>query len=202
MHIVKPPLWLRLLLPSLTWHRSRKEKMIYLSFDDGPVPDVTPEVLNILKKYHINATFFCVGENVRKHPEIFQRILDEGHRVGNHTHNHLKGWKTGLNEYLENVEQCQRLIQTNLFRPPYGKCTPKQFRELAKQYEIVMWDVITYDFDQGLSAESCYQNAIRYSTNGSIVVFHDNIKAVERLFYALPKAIQYWLAQGYTFGLL
>lgn len=176
--------------------------MIYLSFDDGPVPDVTPEVLNILKKYHINATFFCVGENVRKHPEIFQRILDEGHRVGNHTHNHLKGWKTGLNEYLENVEQCQRLIQTNLFRPPYGKCTPKQFRELAKQYEIVMWDVITYDFDQGLSAESCYQNAIRYSTNGSIVVFHDNIKAVERLFYALPKAIQYWLAQGYTFGLL
>lgn len=202
MNIVKSPLWLRLLLPKLTWNRNRKEKHIYLTFDDGPIPDVTPEVLNILKKYNIQATFFCVGENIVKHPEIFEQVKLQGHRVGNHTYNHLKGWQTPLATYLENVEKCQQLTQTNLFRPPYGKCTLPQFKKLRDTYEIIMWDVITYDFDHKLSPEACYQNAIQHVTNGSIVVFHDNIKAVPRLLYALPKAIDYWLDKGYEFKLL
>lgn len=202
MNIVKSPLWLRLLLPKLTWNRNRNEKHIYLTFDDGPVPDVTPQVLNILKKYQVRATFFCVGENIVKHPEIFDQVKQSGHRVGNHTYNHLKGWQTPLNDYLENVEKCQKLTQTNLFRPPYGKCTLTQFKQLRKKYEIIMWDVITYDFDSTLSPEACYQNAVRHTTNGSIVVFHDNIKAVPRLKHALPKAIEYWLNEGYEFKLL
>ncbi|MEH6305371.1 polysaccharide deacetylase family protein [Olivibacter sp. CPCC 100613] len=202
MNIVKSPLWLRFVLPKLTWNRSRQEKHIYLTFDDGPIPDVTPQVLNILKKYNIQATFFCVGENIIKHPEIFGQIKQQGHGVGNHTFNHLKGWQTPLATYLANVEKCQTLTQTKLFRPPYGKCTPSQFKQLRKQYEIIMWDVITYDFDNRLSPENCYQNAIRYTTNGSIVVFHDNVKATPRLLYALPKAIEYWLQQGYEFKLL
>ncbi|WP_134087885.1 polysaccharide deacetylase family protein [Olivibacter sp. XZL3] len=202
MNIVKSPLWLRLLLPKVTWNRSRKEKHIYLTFDDGPVPDVTPQVLNILKKYKVQATFFCVGENIVKHPEIFEQVKQSGHQVGNHTFNHMKGWQTPLNHYLENVEKCQRLTQTDLFRPPYGKCTLSQFKQLRKKYEIIMWDVITYDFDNKLSPEACYQNAVRHVSNGSIVVFHDNIKAVPRLMHALPKAIEYWLNEGYEFKLL
>lgn len=202
MNIVKSPLWLRLLFPKLTWNRNRKEKHIYLTFDDGPVPDVTPQVLNILKKYNIQATFFCVGENIVKHPEIFEQVKQQGHQIGNHTYNHLKGWQTATPIYLENVAKCQKLTQTALFRPPYGKCTLSQFRQLRKQYEIIMWDVITYDFDHKLSSEACYQNAIKHVTNGSIVVFHDNVKAIPRLLYALPKAIEYWLDKGYEFKLL
>jgi len=202
MNVVKSPLWLQLLLPKLTWHRSRKEKCIYLTFDDGPIPDVTPQVLNILKKYNIKATFFCVGENIVKHPDIFQQLLTAGHRIGNHTHNHLKGWKTPTAHYLQNIEKCQQYTQTELFRPPYGQCTPTQFRRIRKKYEIIMWDVITYDFDKHLTPEQCYQNAIKHSTNGSIVVFHDNIKATPRLYYALPKAIEYWIAQGFEFRTL
>jgi len=202
MYIVKSPLWLRLLLPKLMWHGSRKEKHIYLTFDDGPVPDVTPEVLNILKKYNIKATFFCVGENITKHPEIFEQLKAAGHQIGNHTYNHLKGWKTPLSDYLENVAKCQQLTQTKLFRPPHGQCTPVQFRKLRKMYKIIMWDVITYDFDNQLAPEKCYQHAIEHAANGSIVVFHDNIKATPRLYYALPKAIEYWLKQGFSFKTL
>ncbi|GAA4793789.1 polysaccharide deacetylase family protein [Olivibacter ginsenosidimutans] len=202
MRVVKSPIWLRLLLPKLIWHYPRQGKHIYLTFDDGPIPDVTPHILNILKKYHIQATFFCVGENIVKHPEIFQQLKAAGHQIGNHTYNHLKGWKTSTNEYLKNVEKCQQYTQTNLFRPPYGQCTPKQFSQLRKKYRIIMWDVITYDFDQRLSAEACYKNAIDNVTNGSIVVFHDNIKATARLYDALPRAIEYWLQQGFTFKMI
>ncbi|QNL49672.1 polysaccharide deacetylase family protein [Olivibacter sp. SDN3] len=202
MNIVKSPLWLRILLPQLTWHGSRKEKVIYLTFDDGPIPDVTPKVLNILKKYGIKATFFCVGENIIKHPEIFNQVKQDGHQIGNHTYNHLKGWKTPISIYLKNIEKCQSYTQTNLFRPPYGRCTLAQIKQLKKKYEIIMWDVITYDFDTGLSPDDCYTNAIKYSRNGSIVVFHDNLKAVPRLLYALPKAIEYWQRQGYSFKVL
>ncbi|MFC6102043.1 polysaccharide deacetylase family protein [Olivibacter domesticus] len=202
MNIVKSPVWLHWLLPHLTWHHSRHEKIIYLTFDDGPIPDVTPQVLNILKKYNIQASFFCVGENIVKYPEIFEQLRIDGHRIGNHTFNHLKGWGTSLKKYLENVEKCHQYTQSNLFRPPYGKCTPQQFRKLRKQYKIIMWDVITYDFDTQLSPQDCYNNAIQFTTNGSIVVFHDNVKALPRLLYALPKAIEYWLAAGYEFRTL
>lgn len=202
MNIVKSPVWLRWLLPHLTWHHSRHEKIIYLTFDDGPIPDVTPQVLNILKKYNIQASFFCVGENIVKHPEIFEQLKAEGHQIGNHTFNHLKGWDTSLKEYLENVAKCHQYTQSTLFRPPYGKCTLSQFKQLRKQYNIIMWDVITYDFDAQLSPEDCYNNATQFTTNGSIVVFHDNVKALPRLLYALPKAIEYWLAAGYEFRTL
>src|SRR5690606_27894345 len=148
---IKSPFWLRWIYPQLTWHKSRKYPCLYLTFDDGPIPDVTPAILNILKKYDVKATFFCVGDNVQNHPAIFQRILDEGHQVGNHTHNHLKGWNTKKEDYIQNIERCHTFTQSTLFRPPYGRATFAQFLELKRQYEIIMWDVMSGDFDIKLS---------------------------------------------------
>ncbi|MGK6351180.1 polysaccharide deacetylase family protein [Parapedobacter sp. DT-150] len=202
MYTIKSPLLLRWLYPTLTWHRSRTDKCIFLTFDDGPIPDVTPEILNTLKNYDIKATFFCVGENIKKHPNLFNCLLENGHRIGNHTYNHLKGWKTANKTYLQNVARCQELAQTDLFRPPYGRGTRAQYAEIRKSHEIIMWDVLSGDFDTKLAPEKCLQNVIRHTRNGSIVVFHDNIKAIPRVTYALPRAIEHWLSQGYTFGVL
>src|SRR5690606_7547607 len=152
-------------------------------FDDGPIPDVTPEVLNILKKYDVKATFFCVGDNIRKHPDIFDRIKKEGHQIGNHTYNHLKGWNTPHDLYLENTALCNTLTGTKLFRPPYGRATRAQYAQLKKQYEIIMWDVMSGDFDEKLDPETCLNNVINHAENGSIVIFHDNIKAIPRVTY-------------------
>ncbi|MBK1439148.1 polysaccharide deacetylase family protein [Parapedobacter sp. ISTM3] len=202
MYTVSAPLVLQWFYPSLTWHRGRVEKRIFLTFDDGPIPDVTPGIINTLKNYGVKATFFCVGENIKKHPDLFDTLLENGHRIGNHTYNHLNGWKTKDEIYLENVLQCQQLTQTNLFRPPYGRSTRAQYATLRKDYEIIMWDVLSGDFDTKLAPEKCLRNVINHARNGSIVVFHDNIKAVPRVSYALPRAIEYWLGQGYTFGVL
>ncbi|MFC3196895.1 polysaccharide deacetylase family protein [Parapedobacter deserti] len=203
MYTVRSPLVLRWLYPTLTWHRNREEKQIYLTFDDGPIPDVTPFVINTLESYNIKATFFCVGENIKKHPDLFDRLIKNGHRIGNHTHNHLNGWKTPDEKYLENVARCQQLAHTDLFRPPYGRGSRSQYAKLRKAgYTIVMWDVLSGDFDTGLHPEKCLANVLNYTQNGSIVVFHDNIKAVPRLTYALPRAIEHWLAEGYAFGTL
>ena len=199
---IKSPFWLHWLYPRLTWHHSRDLPSLFLTFDDGPIPDVTPQILNILKEYGVQATFFCVGDNIRKHPEIFQRIQEEGHRVGNHTFNHLKGWKTSQDDYLQNVESCNRLTQSDLFRPPYGRGTRKQYRELQKHYKIIMWDVMSGDFDPNVSPELCLRNVLKHTENGSIIVLHDNVKATERVLYALPKAIEYWLDKGYSFKTL
>jgi len=199
---IKSPFWLRLLYPQLTWHRSREHRCLYLTFDDGPIPDVTPEVLNILKSYGVKATFFCVGDNVKKHPEIFQRIIDEGHQIGNHTYNHLKGWKTSKNDYLKNIGLCNEFTKSKLFRPPYGRGTRSQYSELKNDYEIIMWDVMSGDFDLKLSPQRCLKNVIKHTENGSIIVFHDNIKAIPRVTYTLPRAIQYWLKKGYKFQTL
>lgn len=198
----KSPFWLRWLYPKLTWRRSRKHRSLYLTFDDGPIPEITPEILDTLKCYGVKATFFCVGENIQKHPEIFQRILDEGHRVGNHTHNHLKGWKTSKKEYLKNVELCNSLTKSKLFRPPYGRATRAQFSELTTSYEVIMWDVMSGDFDLKLSPQKCLSKVIKHSENGSIIVFHDNLKAIPRVTYTLPKAIEFWLKEGYKFETL
>lgn len=173
-----------------------------MTFDDGPIPDVTPDVLKILKKHAIKATFFCVGENIQKHPALFDLIKADGHQVGNHTYNHLNGMRTSTEEYVANVAKCQELTQSKLFRPPYARIRKEQLRRLKASYEIVIADVIPYDFDQSLSPENCYQNAIGHARNGSIVIFHDNIKAKENLLYALPRAIAYWKAKGYSFGVL
>ncbi|WP_437921601.1 polysaccharide deacetylase family protein [Sphingobacterium sp. LRF_L2] len=202
MYFVNAPFFLRWMYPKVLFNKSRKEKKVYLTFDDGPIPEVTPFVLETLAQHQIKATFFCVGENIQKHPSIFERILKEGHQVGNHTYNHLKGWETDDITYLENVEKCQELTKTNLFRPPYARAKKSQLRQLHHQYEVVFWDVLSGDFDTELSPEKCYQNVVRHTKNGAIIVFHDNIKATARLTYALPKAIIYLKQQGYSFDVL
>lgn len=206
MYLHKTPFWLKLLYPSLTWNKNRKEKKLYLTFDDGPIPEITDFVLNELEKVKAKATFFCVGDNIKKHPEIFDQILKSGHRVGNHTFNHLDGWKTADGDYLENVRSCQDLIQKNvgeeqlpLLRPPYGKIKRRQASILENNYEIVMWDVLAGDFDKKLSPEKCLFNTIRATRNGSIIIFHDSLKAENALKYALPRYLQYFIEKGYSF---
>jgi peptidoglycan-N-acetylglucosamine deacetylase len=206
MYLVKTPFWLRWLYPSLTWRMPGNEKSIYLTFDDGPIPVVTPFVLETLKKFDARATFFCIGDNVHKHPEIFRQILVDGHRVGNHTYNHLKGWKTDDERYLENVRMCHELVKSPLFRPPYGRGKKSQYRRLMSDtglegtvFQVIMWDVLSGDFDRRLSPSGCLKNVVQNTENGSIVVFHDSLKAFERLEFALPRALEYWHSRGYAF---
>lgn len=202
MYFINAPFFLRWYFPKVTWNKSRLEKKVYLTFDDGPIPELTPYVLDTLAQYGVKGTFFCVGENIARYPEIYQRILQEGHAVGNHTHNHLCGWDTDDETYLANVEQCAALSHSRLFRPPYIRAKKSQLRELRKTYEIVLYDVLSGDFDTKLSPEGCYKNVIRYSKPGSIIVFHDNLKAQPRLEYALPRSIAYLQEKGFAFGTL
>jgi peptidoglycan/xylan/chitin deacetylase (PgdA/CDA1 family) len=205
MYLVKSPLLLKWYYPSLVWNKSRSDKVIYLTFDDGPIPDVTDFVLKTLKSFQAKATFFCIGDNITKYPEIFQQVVDDGHRIGNHTYNHLKGWKTTDELYLRNFSKCQELTATDLFRPPYGRIKKSQIKEIRKCYpnlQIIMWDVLSGDFDPFLAPNKCFENVIRHTTNGSIIVFHDSLKAFDRLKYALPRTLQYLSDQGYTFETL
>jgi peptidoglycan/xylan/chitin deacetylase (PgdA/CDA1 family) len=202
MYLIKSPFWLQWLYSSLTWHKSRSAKCIYLTFDDGPIPDVTAFVLETLKTFEAKATFFCIGDNVRKHPDIFQQVISEGHRIGNHTFNHLNGWKTEDQIYLDNVKQCRELVNSNLFRPPYGRGKKSQYSHLKPQYSIIMWDVLSGDFDTDLKPENCLKNVLKHTENGSIIVFHDSIKAFPRLEYTLPRALEIWKKEGYEFRVL
>jgi peptidoglycan/xylan/chitin deacetylase (PgdA/CDA1 family) len=171
-----------------------------LTFDDGPHKEITPWTLQTLKAYNAKATFFCVGENVEKHPTILQNILDDGHAVGNHTENHIKGWTSTLEVYLENVDTASKRITSNLFRPPYGQITPKQGKALMKLgYHIIMWNVLTLDWDASISKETCLSNALNNLKSGSVLVFHDSEKASNNMQYALPKVLEYFSAEGYTF---
>lgn len=196
-----------LLAPSLLWNMPRNAKTIYLSFDDGPHPEITPWVLEKLHQYQAKATFFCVGENIQKFPEVFKQLISEGHSFGNHTHNHLKGWKTSTFRYLENVAVAETVISkfleikdVKLFRPPYGKIKPSQIKELHKRnYKIVMWDALSVDFDASISAESCFKNVIENCKPGSIVVFHDSEKASKNLKTVLPKVLEYYSEKGFEF---
>jgi len=178
------------------------DKKIYLTFDDGPIPEITPWILDLLQEHQIKATFFCVGENIVKHPAIYQRLIREGHRIGNHTFNHLKGWDTPDDIYFQNIELCQQHTQSNLFRPPYARATKSQINLLNKEYELIYYDVLSGDFDLKLSPEQCYKNVLKHTKNGSIIVFHDNLKAIPRVKYALPRVIAYFLEKGYTFDTL
>lgn len=175
------------------------QKTIYLTFDDGPVPDVTIEVLNLLDKYNAKATFFCVAQNIIKHPEVFEEIKKRGHRLGNHTFHHLKGWKTKDEEYFSDIKKADELVCSNLFRPPYGRIKPQQFLFLKKKYRIILWSVISYDYNSLLSKRRVWKNVRNNITDNDIVLFHDNIKAKENMLYALNNTLSFFSAKGYIF---
>ena len=203
MYLIKTPFWLRAFYPKCTWNIPSKEKVIYLSFDDGPHPEATPFVLAELKKYKAKACFFCIGNNVLKHPNIYESILRAGHRVGNHTYDHLNGWKTGTDEYIDNIKDAANLIESNLFRPPYGRITKKQICVLRSSpnlpNQIIMWDVLSGDFDLKLDGHDCARNVIKYTRPGSIIVFHDSQKSWDRMSVALPLVLSHFSALGYRF---
>jgi Predicted xylanase/chitin deacetylase len=200
MLIEQPPFFYRLLFPGGHWRIPLKnEKAVYLTFDDGPIPEITPWVLELLDKYGIKATFFCVGDNVRKYPEIYQQVLDHGHQVGNHTFNHIQGIKTLSKNYIKNTDLASEYINSTLFRPPHGHMRLPQFWALRKKYKIVMWDVVTRDYSKRQTPEQVLENVKQYTRNGSIIVFHDSLKAEKNMKYALPLAIEWLLEQGYVF---
>lgn len=208
MYLVKTPWLLKKFYPKLIWNKSRTEKVIYLTFDDGPIPIVTTFVLETLKKFNAKATFFCIGDNVSKHPDIFEQLKADGHAIGNHTFNHLNGWKSANDIYIANIQKCQQLTQSSLFRPPYGRIKKSQIKTLDNSTQntsiskIIMWDVLSGDFDSNLSPEKCFKNVIKHTENGSIVVFHDSLKAFDRLAYALPRALALWKQQGFKFKII
>ena len=172
---------------------------MYFTFDDGPIPEVTPLVLDLLKKYNAKATFFCIGDNVRKHPEIYQRILHEGHSTGNHSYSHFNSWKVSSKVYMKDVEAAQPYISSTLFRPPYGKLTPITLFKLRRKFRIIMWDVISGDFDEKVPAQQVEKNVLENAVNGSVIVFHDSLKAAPRMLHVLPKVLDYFSAKGFSF---
>lgn len=199
LKLVQPSVLFRQLYPSLIWRIPTQDKKLYLSFDDGPIPEVTPWVLEQLKTYQAKATFFCLGKNLQRHPDIAQCILREGHRIGNHSFSHLNGWKQNDKDYLNDILQAQEIQDSRLFRPPYGKIRSSQIKQLRKQFKIVMWDVLSYDFDAQTSKEQCAKQVIVKARNGSIIVFHDSLKAKSNLTYALPIVLKELHARGYQF---
>lgn len=200
MYLVKTPWWLRALYPALVWRIPTNQKIIYLSFDDGPHETATNFVLDILAKFNAKASFFCIGKNVQKYPAIYQRILNEGHAVGNHTMHHANGWKVSNAAYFEETKQAAELIKSNLFRPPYGRIKRSQINKIIEQpFQIIMWSVLSGDFDLKLSPEACCNNVLKHTKSGSIVVFHDSTKAWERMSYTLPIVLAYFSKLGYRF---
>ena len=199
MYLVKTPRFIQKAFPAFIWKFSATSKVIYLTFDDGPIPEVTPWVLDTLAVYRAKATFFCVGENVKNYPRIFEQILLEGHSVGNHTYNHVNGWSTPNLPYLQNVEKCAEYVTSELFRPPYGKLKPGQAAQLQDDFNVVMWDVLSGDFDHKVTKQECLKNVVEHAGAGSIVVFHDSIKAWENLEYALPRVLEHYTELGYSF---
>ena len=202
MYLVHTPLYVQALFPGLTWKMPSGQNTIYLTFDDGPIPEVTPWVLETLAKYNAKATFFCVGDNVRKYPEIYAKVVEGGHSVGNHTLNHLSGWSTENISYFHNIRHCARIVNSGLFRPPYGKLRPSQVQFLQRHYQIIMWDVLSADFDNEITPEACFQNVIQHADQGSIIVFHDSLKAETNLRYALPLVLDHFSKLGYSFDAL
>ncbi|MCO6499971.1 MAG: polysaccharide deacetylase family protein [Vicingus serpentipes] len=199
MYLKKSPQLVKRYYQNLLWDIPNEENNIYLTFDDGPTPEITEWVLGVLKQYQVKATFFCLGCNVKKYHEIYQTIQDDEHAIGNHTFNHLNGWKTGNETYLNNVADCAEIIASSLFRPPYGRIRKSQAKELVNSYKIVMWDVLSGDFDAKTTPEKCLQNVTKFTKSGSIIVFHDSVKAFKNLEYALPRAIEYLLERGFNF---
>ncbi len=202
MYLIRTPHIFQRIFPAYLWRIPTNERVLYLSFDDGPIPKVTPWVLEQLEKYNAKGTFFCVGDNVKRNPLIYRQVLEAGHTVGNHTFNHLNGWQTGIFPYLQNVDACKKVVSSNLFRPPYGRLCRKQSQFLQKDYRIVLWDVLSGDFDYRLDGRQCAQNVIQNATPGSIIVFHDSLKAWKNLQYALPAVLEHFSGLGYRFEFL
>lgn len=198
MYLVKTPQVVQSIFSDFVWSIPTERKEIFLTFDDGPIPEVTPWVLDLLAEFDFKATFFCVGDNVRKYPQIYDRILDEGHGVGNHTYHHLNGWTTDQDTYLENVKKCDGMVSSDLFRPPYGKLRRSQSQVLKLIKTVVMWDVLSGDFDTSISNEKCLSNVMDNYSKGSIIVFHDSLKAEEKLRYVLPKFLEHLSGNGYV----
>jgi len=206
-YVVKTPSLVKKIYPGCTWNMPGNDMVIYLTFDDGPHPSATGYVLDTLKQFDAKATFFCIGKNVAAHPGVYKRILSEGHRIGNHTNDHLDGWKTPDKEYISNINEAAKYIDSRLFRPPYGKISRFQIRlltatEKARRtsvYKVVMWDVLSADFDLSISAEKCAANVTRNAGPGSIVVFHDSEKAFPRMEKALPEVLKFFINRGFRF---
>ena len=204
MLIEQPPFFYRLLFSKSLWRiRVPLQKTVYLTFDDGPIPEVTPWVLDLLDHYQVKATFFCVGDNVRKHPDVYRQLLERGHQTGNHTFHHIQGWKNKTSFLLENTAKAAKLIDSSLFRPPHGHMRVPQNHAIRKAgYNVVMWDVVTRDYSRFLTPEQVLQNVKKYTRDGSIIVFHDSLKAETNMKYALPRAIEWLQNEGYTFALI
>lgn len=215
---IKTPIVAKKMFPNYVWDIATNEQVIYLTFDDGPTPEITNWTLDILKQYNAKATFFCIGNNIEKYPDIFQKTLNNGHAIGNHTQNHIKGWKTKAKDYLKDIAEAQKAIDfksqdtkittpklrtINLFRPPYGQITPKQGKQLiALGYKIIMWDVLSFDWETSINKETCLDNVIKKTSAGSIIVFHDSVKASKNMQYALPKVLDHFSSKGYSFKAL
>jgi peptidoglycan/xylan/chitin deacetylase (PgdA/CDA1 family) len=202
MFIEQPPWLYRMFFRGVIWRIPAKEKCVYLTFDDGPIPEVTPWVLDLLDKYGIKATFFCVGENVSKYPETYRMVLERGHRVGNHTYNHIQGVRYRSKDYMKNVGQAAEWIQSDLFRPPHGHMRLPQLSRLRKKYKVIMWDVVTRDYSPHMTPQGVLNAVKKYTRNGSVVVFHDSLKSAGRMKEALPQSIEWLLSQGYRFKAL
>lgn len=198
----KTPYVAKLVYPSLVWDMPSADNKIYITFDDGPHPEVTPLVLKILDDYNAKATFFCVGENVSKFPETYSLLKQNGHAVGNHSFNHLNGWKTTNRDYYKNFNKASELIDSDLMRPPYGRISPSQIRHLKKKFRIIMWSALSYDFDARVSKEDCLELSIKNSTAGTIIVFHDSEKAKEKMLYALKGFLKHFNREGMEFSVL
>lgn len=203
MNIYHPPQWLRNFYPSVQWNVETNEKVIYLTFDDGPTPEVTDWVLDILDEYYAKASFFCIGRNVDKNPALFERIQTRGHRVGNHTYSHLNGWRCSLQEYVEDVDLAAQHIPGKIFRPAYGRISSKQIKVLKQQgYHLVLWDVLSEDYNRRNSPKRCFNLVKKYTQPGAIIVFHDSLKAQKNLYGALPLVLEHFAQQGYRFEAL
>ena len=202
MFLAKSPEIIKKYYPRLVWDIPNDDNKVYLTFDDGPIPEVTEWVLEVLKKHNIKATFFCLGCNAVNNPNIYSQIINEGHSIGNHSYHHLSGWDSDDEDYLNNIKKSNELLNAQLFRPPYGRIKKSQITNLIDQYKIIMWDVLSGDFDPKTTPEKCYNNVIKNTKSGSVIVFHDSAKASENLKYALPKAIEYLLGQGFVFDVI
>lgn len=202
MILEQPSLWLRLLYPKALWRINPTERVVYLTFDDGPIPEVTPWVLEILRNYGVKATFFMVGDNVRKYPEVFEMVKSDGHRLGNHTFNHLGGIKHSTKDYVLNIHKANAYIHSDLFRPPHGWLRHRQYYFLKRHYKLVMWDLVTRDYSKRLNADDVFENVRRYARPGSIITFHDSLRSVPKLWSALPRSIEWLLAEGYEFRVI